>query len=214
MLDGADAWVQTSPPVPGRGKGDSMTLYGFALFVHVVFAILLVGGSAYAHLTVALVPRARTVEGVRSHVAWMHAFVKASGPLAGVVLLAGLYMTSSANLWGAGWPVVSLVLFAMGGAAAAGIIDPKVTAIRTALDEVADGPVTDDVRALRSDRVLTMLSWTLAGADLAIVYLMTNKPGWAGSLVVGVGGLVLGAAVGMREMRHAAVAVPPSAPAV
>ena len=189
-----------------------MTLYGFALFVHIVFAILLVGGSAYAHMTIALVPRARTVDGVRSHVAWLYAFVKASGPMAGIVMLAGLYLAFSGRWWGSGWPVVSLVLFALGGVAAMGVLDPKISAIRTTIDAMPDGSVTDDLRALLTDRVLTMVSWTLAGADLAIVYLMTNKPGWAGSLLVGTGGLLLGAAVGMRETRHVAVATPPSAP--
>lgn len=189
-----------------------MTLYGFALFVHIVFAILLVGGSAYAHMTTALVPRARTVDGVRSHVAWLYAFVKASGPMAGVVLLAGLYLAFSGRWWGEGWPVVSLVLFALGGVAATAILDPKVSAIRTTVDEAPDGPVTDDLRALLTDRVLTMVSWTLAGADLAIVYLMTNKPGWGGAMVVGAVGLLLGAGVGMRETRHLAVAEPSSSP--
>ncbi len=189
-----------------------MTLYGFALFVHIVFAILLVGGSAYAHMTTALVPRARTVDGVRSHVAWLYAFVRASGPMAGVVLLAGLYLAFSGRWWGSGWPVVSLVLFALGGVAATAILDPKVSAISTRIDETPDGPISDDIRVLLTDRVLTMVSWTLAGADLAIVYLMTNKPGWAGSLVVGAVGLLLGAGVGMRETRQLAVATRPSAP--
>lgn len=189
-----------------------MSLYGFALFVHVVFAILLVGGSAYAHLTVALVARARTVDGVRSHVAWMHAFVKASGPIAAVVLVAGVYMAFAGSLWGSGWPVVSLVLFAMGGVAATGIIDPKVAAIRTLLDDAPDGPVTAELRDRLSDRTLTMVSWTLAGADLAIVYLMTNKPGWLGASVVAVLGLAVGAVLGLRGLREAAPVEPPSPP--
>lgn len=192
-----------------------MTLYGFALFVHVVFAILLVGGSAYAHLSIGLVRRARTVEGLRSHVATLHAIVKASMPIAMVVLAAGLYLAFAGDWWGAGWPVVSLVLFALGGAAAGGIIDPRVAAMRDRLDERTDGPVTDDLRAALADRTLTIVSWALGGADLAIVFLMTNKPGWAGSVAVGAVGIALGLAVAMRELgQHAAPIDPaPAAPA-
>ena len=45
-----------------------MTVYGSALFVHVALAILLVGGGVYTHLAMTLVPRARSVDGVRAHV--------------------------------------------------------------------------------------------------------------------------------------------------
>lgn len=183
-----------------------MSLYGFVLFVHVVFAILLVGGSAGSHLATALARRARTVDGVRSHVAWSHAFIKASGPIAGIVLVAGLFMAFHAGLWGSGWPVVSLALFALGGAGAMGIMEPKITAVRDRLASMADGPATEEARAGLGDRTLVMVAWILEGADLAIVYLMTNKPGWGGALLVAAIGLTLGAAVGLRESRHGAPA--------
>lgn len=192
-----------------------MTLYGFVLFVHVVFAILLVGGSAYAHLSIGLVRRARTVEGLRSHVATLHAIVKSSMPIAMVVLAAGLYMAFAGDWWGAGWPVVSLVLFALGGAAAGGILDPRVAAMRERLEERRDGPVTAELRAELQDRTLTIVTWALGGADLAIVFLMTNKPGWTGSVVAGAVGIGLGLVVAMRELaQHTAPIDPaPASPA-
>ena len=181
-----------------------MTLYGLVLFVHVVFAILLVGGSAGAHLTSALALRARTVDGVRSHVAWSYAFIKASGPIAATVLLAGLFMAFRGGLWGSGWPVVSLALFALGGAGAFRVMEPKIAGMRDRLASMPDGPATDEVRAGLQDRTLVTVSWVLEGADLAIIYLMTNKPGWSGALLVAAIGLALGAVVGLRESRHAA----------
>ena len=190
-----------------------MTLYGFVLFVHVVFAIALVGGSIWSHLAVGLAHRTTQVAGLRSLIAWTHGFVKASGPIAGVVLLAGVYLAFDGSWWGRGWPVVSLVLFAFGGVAATAIVDPKITAVRDRLEDVPDGPVTDDVRGLLADRTLTMVSWALAGADLAIVYLMTNKPGWGGSLAAGVACMALGTAVGLRELRQAPRVIAPAAPA-
>ena len=188
-----------------------MTLYGFALFVHVVFAIVLVGGSVWAHVAFGFALRSPRVECARSLVGWLYAFVKASGPIAGVVLLAALYLAFDGGWWGRGWPVVSLVLFALGGVAATGIADPRALAIKDRLAEVPDGPVTEEVRALMVDRTLTMVMWVLAGADLAIVFLMTNKPGWTGSIVVAAVGLALGTLMGVRESRHVPAAAAPAA---
>ena len=191
-----------------------MTLYGFALFVHVVFAILLVGGSAGTHLTSLLARRARTVDGVRSHVAWSHTFIKAAGPIAGVTVLAGLYLTFEGRWWGSGWPVVALALFALGGAGAFGIMEPRIRAARDRLTGMADGPASAEVRAALGDRTLVRVSCVLEGADLAIIYLMTNKPGWGGALLVAALGLSLGALFGLRETRHSAPAggVTPTSP--
>lgn len=189
-----------------------MTLYGFALFIHVVLAITLVGGSAFAHVTVVLARRARTVDGLRAHVGWLHALGKASGPLAMGVLVAGVYLAFAGDLWGSGWPVVSLVLFALAGATAMGVIDPRVTTYRDLLEEEPDGPIAPQLQASLGDRTLTMAAWTLTGIDLAIVFLMTNKPGWGGSLAVAAVGVALGAALGMREVQRAAA--PPSVPAM
>ena len=188
-----------------------MTLYGSMLFVHVVAAIALVGGSAGAHLALVLARRADTVDGTRSLVTWASTFVRASGPLAAVVGLAGLYLTFDGQWWGRGWPVVSLVLFAVAGAAAAGVVDPRLARVRDRLAELAPEPATAQTRTALADRTLAMTVWVMTGIDLAIVALMTNKPGWTGAVVVALVGLALGALVGVRETRHTPVEVAPAA---
>jgi hypothetical protein len=190
-----------------------MTLYGVALFIHVVFGVLLVGGSAYAHVAVHLMPRATTVDGARSHVRFLAIVSKSGMPIALVVLIPGIYMAFTGDHWGVGWPGVSLVLFALLGAAAGAIIDPAVAGIQATLDAAPDGPVTPDLAATLANPRLTLVSWMMAGGDLAILFLMTNKPGWTGSVVAGLAGLALGAAVGVRENQHAA-APPATARAV
>lgn len=190
-----------------------MNPYGFALFVHVTAAIVLVGWSAAAHLTVALIPRAGTVDGIRSHVRWLAAMARTSGPLAGVVLLAGLYLTFAGDWWGRGWPVVSLVLFAVAGTLASTVVDPAVRRLAQRADDLPDGPVTPAVLAVLADPMLTRVTWLLAGADLAIVFLMTNKPGWTVSLVAAALGLTAGAALGERDLRRARRHVGPATPA-
>ena len=197
-----------------------MTFYGSALFVHVAFAILLVGGGVYTHLAMTLVPRARSVDGVRSHVLWLHVLVKAIPPLAGVVLVTGVYMAFAGSWWGAGWPVVSLVLFALGGAVASLLIDRRVARLRAALDEMPDGPVTPEIGVGLIDPTLRLAGSVLVGADLAIVFLMTNKPGWTGAVIAGVVGPTLGAVAGVLANRTRGARTPdlpaptpPTAPA-
>lgn len=197
-----------------------MSFYSSALFVHVIFAILLVSGGIYTHLAMALVPRARSVDGVRSHVMWLHAFAKATPPLAGVVLASGVYMAFAGSWWGAGWPIVSLVLFALGGAAASLLIDRRVARLRASLDEMPDGPVTAEIGVRLVDPTLRLAGSVLVGADLAIVFLMTNKPGWTASVIAGVIGLTLGAVAGLLVNRtrgahtpDVPTPTPPTAPA-
>jgi hypothetical protein len=179
-----------------------MTLYGSALFVHVVSAILLVGGGACTHVAMTLVPRAGSVDGVRAHVLWLHVLVKALTPLAVVVLATGLYLTFAGSWWGAGWPVVSLALFALAGAAAGGFIDPRVARLRAALDEAREGPVTSELTGALTDPGLRLAGAILTGADVAIVFLMTNKPGWTGSLLVALVGVTIGGLVGLTVTRR------------
>ena len=195
-----------------------MNYYGSVLFVHVVFAILLVSGGIYTHLAMTLAPRAPRVDGVRSHLLWMHIFVKATVPLAAVVVATGVYMAFAGRWWGTGWPAVSLVLFALGGAAATGVVDPRVARLRAALDTLPPGPVAPEMRVTLVDPTLRLAGSVLVSADLTIVLLMTNKPGWTGAVTAGLIGLTLGAVVGVLANRFSrgpvmSTPTPPSADA-
>lgn len=182
-----------------------MTLYGSVLFIHVIFAIALVGASTWAHVAVAQAKRATTTDSLRGQMGFIQVLVKATGPIAGVTVIAGLFLTFDGDWWGAGWPVVSLVLFTLAGISAGVIVDPSVARIKETVDAAPAGPLTADVRTAIADRRLALSTWLMAGADLAIVFLMTNKPGYVGSVAVAGVGLMLGAVLGVRESRHAGV---------
>lgn len=187
-----------------------MTLYGTALWLHIVFAILLVGGTAWLHVAISLAKRSGTVETARAHIAYIAAVGKLTPPAAVLTLLPALYLAFAGDWWGAGWPIVALGLFLVAGATAGGFIDPTVKAIKAAADEAPDGPLTAELRAALVNPKLTMMTWVLAGIDLSIVFLMTNKPGYLGSIAAGLIGIAGGAAIAVRENRHA---VAPPAPA-
>lgn len=178
-----------------------MSLYGAALFVHIVFAILLVGGSSWAHVAGGMLQRSQTVEAARSHVRFLGAFARGSGPLAAVVLLAGAYMATDAGLWREGWLLTSLALFVAVGALAGLVVNPTIARFEEVLDGAPEGPLTPALVEALVDRRLTVTLGLFAGADLALVFLMTNKPGTSASLVTAVIGLALGGLWATRELR-------------
>lgn len=182
-----------------------MTLYGVVLFLHIVFAILLVGGSAWSHLTLAHARRAETSESAQALIGYLSVFVRASAPLAVLTVAAGLYLTFAGDWWGAGWPAVSLTLFVIAGVLAGAVMDPGAKAAKAAVDAAPAGPITAEASAAMDDPKLTITAWIMTGADLAIVALMTNKPGLATSVAVGAVAVALGAIAGAREARHATV---------
>lgn len=190
-----------------------MTLYGTALFLHIIFAILLVGGTAWLHLAASLVKRSTTVAAARAHVHYISAVTRAAMPIAVLTLLPALYMAFDADLWGNGWPVVALALFLTAGGLAGRVGDPATARLKATLDEAPDGPMTPELGRSLADPKLTVAAWLMTSVDVGIVALMTNKPGYVGSVAVAAVVIVVGAALGVRENRHAAAAVvPPAAP--
>lgn len=188
-----------------------MTLYGSALFLHIISAILLVGGTAWLHVAVGFVRRSSTVAAAQAHVAYIAAVNKALMPIAMLTLAPAIYLAFAGDWWGAGWPVVSLVLFSVAGVTAGTVVDPATAKLVERIQAVPDGPMTPQIGASLADPRLTMATWVLAGADLAIVALMTNKPGYVGSVAVATVGLLIGTALGVRENRHAAAPAAPTA---
>lgn len=183
-----------------------MTLYGTALWLHIVAAILLVGGSAWAHVAATRLRTAGTVGEARAHAATVHAFVRASMPLAVATLLAGAYLATVGSYWTTPWLVTSLVLFAVVGALSGSQVDPAVAGLVALLDDAPEGPLTTEV--IDAIHVPGLrLAATFGGLDLAIVFLMSNKPGLVVSVVAALGGLVVGLALAARERNAAPAAI-------
>lgn len=190
-----------------------MDLYNLALFLHITFAILLVGGSTWAHVAATQARRARTVDQVRAHVEFLHTLTKAAMPLAVLTLLAGAYLATDAGLWGEAWLLTSLGVFMALGAAAGVFIDPAVAALRAAVEVAPEGPVGDDVtRALHEPRLVAATT-LMTGGDAALVFLMTNKPGLTGSMVVVAVAVGVAGLVAVRELRSQRAPATGAAPA-
>lgn len=184
-----------------------MTLHGTALWLHVVLAIMLVGGSAWAHVAGTRVRTAESVAEARAHVEGLRVFVAASTPLAVGTLVAGAYLATVGSMWTAPWLVTSLVLFAVVGALSGSQVEPAAKQLVAALDEAPPGPVPSEVRRRMHAPGASTIPAVFAGVDLALVFLMTNKPGLALSVSIAAIGLVIGLVLAARERpRPTAVA--------
>jgi hypothetical protein len=159
-----------------------VSLYTAMLFVHIVSAILVVGSTLFAPLVGAGVQRATTVGSLREWARLLQAMGRWAGRAAPVTFLAGLYLAFAGDWWGSGWLEVSLVLFALAGVGALGFLDPAAARLVEAAEAAPDGPIGADLDELRHGRRTLVVESFLLPGDLTIVFLMTNKPGFVGSM--------------------------------
>jgi uncharacterized membrane protein len=160
-----------------------MSMYAVIVFVHVVSAIVLVGSTFLAPFFGAGLRRTTTVQGLREWAKLNHDIGTFAGRTAPLVLVAGLYLAFAGDWWGSGWLEASFLLFILAGVAALGVFDPVLRRLLDAAREAPDGPIGSELEALRNDRRMTAAEAYLLPGDLAIVFLMTAKPGFGGSTV-------------------------------
>jgi hypothetical protein len=174
--------------------------YVVVLFVHVAAATALVAGSVIAAPAVrSAVRRARTAEELRAFLSIGRPLAMLNPMAALCVLASGVYLTSRAHFWTVPWVQVGIAVWVLNSVTAARIVKP---AIQRVVAGAADGASPNPGTLL--DSLRWSPRWTyggdvLAANDVAVLYLMTAKPGMAGSLLAL---LVVNAAVfGLRTWR-------------
>jgi hypothetical protein len=175
----------------------SQTLYTLALFVHIVGAIgVFIGVSVWLFAAMAL-RRARSIEQVRT----LTSLIQPSGVLTIVSILllglAGFYM--ALTVWGerATWIIVATISFLLLTSFGAFVIDPRLHALGKAVALESDGPLPPQLAARARDPLVGVGLYTYIGVLLGIVFLMTNKPALADSIIAIVIATALGLAVGL-----------------
>ena len=157
-----------------------MNLYPVALFVHVVGALLLFATLTLEGIALRLARRAATAQEARSAIAIMR-LNRIVGPLSAVgILVPGLYMMATS--WG--WVIwIAVALAAWGLIAVVGAVNgARLLALERKLARESGGLATALVAQLRDPFFPT--SWTTrVGMALGVVFLMTVKPGAAGSVI-------------------------------
>ena len=149
-------------------------MYQLLLYVHIVCAVIWVGGAVYAQLLAVRVTRspdpselphlARHIESIGTRV---------FGPVALLLFIAGVGMTLQAWSFGQTWIAVSVALWVLSAAVGAVYLGPRVK--RAAELFEAEGPTSQAGRELLNRLFLVSRLELISFA--VIIALMTFKPG-------------------------------------
>jgi uncharacterized membrane protein len=183
-----------------------MSAYDLVVFVHVLAAVVLVGGGILATPAVdAAIRRATTVSELRR---WLTAArpLGLINPISSIALLgSGIYLASLGDWWSAPWVQIAVVFWMVNAVLANVVVNPshrRVAQLTSAAEGDEIGPELDEVR--RSPRPRAASDLMLA-SDLGILFLMVMKPSGYPSaalvLIVAYVGLV-GSRVVWRSMLH------------
>ncbi|MGH7549742.1 MAG: hypothetical protein ACREK3_03205 [Gemmatimonadota bacterium] len=166
-------------------------LYSIALFLHVMGALGMFIAQGIEWTVLRNLPRATTTAEARR---WLGPFLvlRRVYPLSFVaILVTGIYMMA-VSWGGAPWIVIGffglLALPALGA-----MTGRRMRRLGPAIGE-ARGQIEDSMRARLADPTLWLSLRLRIGLAIGIIFLMTVKPGWIGSLVAiaiftGLGGL-------------------------
>lgn len=149
-------------------------MYQLFLYLHVICAVIWVGGAAYAQLLafrVARSPDPMDLPKLARHIETIGTWVFL--PAAVLLFLAGSAMTLQAWSFGQTWIAVSVALWVLSAVVGAVYLGPRVK--RAAQLFEAEGPTSERGRAL-IDRLFLVSRLELVGFAV-IIALMTFKPG-------------------------------------
>lgn len=183
-----------------------MDTYHVVLYIHLLF--LLVGFSAGVVVVVCLF-KLRAAETLEAAVPWgqLTGQIEKAFPIAVVGLYgSGAYLTHHLWTFSASWivlPIVGLAVLAVQGPLVVGRQGHK---LKHALMGNGPGRLGEAARRLTVDRVLWGGEFANLGIVLAIVWTMTEKPGWGGAIAALAIGYAVGAVLGVLNARKPAAA--------
>lgn len=177
-----------------------MNTYALALFVHIVGALGLFVALGVEWLGVRRMRQAARVEQAR---AWLDAIsgVHRLGMLSMLaILLAGFSMMAMAHLRGA-WMLVAFGAVILLAILAVTLSGRHMAAIRRAA-QAESGPISIALGELVQHPLLWLAIQLRVALALGIIFLMTVKPGLAGSLITMATAAVIGVAAGLSGLGH------------
>jgi hypothetical protein len=148
----------------------ALTLYDFVLWIHVT-AVVVGFGALFAYpIFLAVNARFPIAQRAAFHHAQIAFSKRLTGPAIGVILLAGVYLATDAELWDQGWVGTSFVLlFVIAGIGG--------TVLRRGEEGlVASAESADEAAYART--LATVRTWTFVTLALIVVtiFLMSAKP--------------------------------------
>ncbi len=176
-----------------------MTTYSVVLFLHIVSAFGILVSLGLEWMSLVVLQRSCTAEQIREAMKWFDVLPRIGGPSFAVALLSGIYLWESA--WrGTAWTLtalVSLVVMALVGAVLTG---PRMASI----GKMIAGKTVREPGALQLLHmpVLWASFQVRLGIAIGITFLMSVKPGLAGSVLAVAVAILLGLAMNPATVNH------------
>ena len=151
-------------------QGLGTTLYDVVLWLHIT-AVVVAFGALFAYpVFLAVVARAPIAQRVAFHHAQIAFSKRITGPTIGVILLAGVYLATDAELWSKVWVTVPFVLlFVIAGLGA--------TLLRRGEEGLVAASEAGD-EAAYATALASLRTWTYVTIALIVItiFFMTAKP--------------------------------------
>ena len=157
--------------------------YSLVLFAHVVAAVALVGHSLASPVIRALLREADTLADLRRSVAFEQRISRFNPGVALVLLVSGIYL-GSAGWWSQGWFYLSIGAWVVNALLAGLVVKAAGTELLSAAVAAGEGPVPPKVDALRRSPRLALAAQVMLANDIALLFVMMNKPTLLESLAV------------------------------
>ncbi|HZT93244.1 MAG TPA: hypothetical protein VE985_02045 [Gaiellaceae bacterium] len=170
-----------------------MNTYHYVLYVHILSLLLGMGAGAVLLTCLFQLRAARTVE---QAVPWgmVSGTVAKLFPVAILGLFGtGAYMTSNLWTWSTPWIVLGIAGLVVLGVQGGGIAEHTAKRLQAAMMANGPGPIGPEARRMTLHPGLWVVELSNLGLVLGVVWNMTEKPGWGGSIAA----LVVGYAVGV-----------------
>ncbi len=182
-----------------------MNGYSVTLFFHLLFLIVAV---VAASLTTFAMFQLRAAETARDAARWGMTVGKVvpAFPVASLGLFgSGAYMTGDLWTWSTPWIVASIVGLGLIVACGAGVEGSRGRVLEA---ELRSAGLSERARRLASDPALWTAKFTGMCLFVAVVFVMTTKPGTGSAVAALAGALVGGAVLALPVWRGSAEAVP------
>jgi hypothetical protein len=180
-----------------------MNRYHYVLYVHLLALFVGIGAGSVLLTCLFQLRAARTLE---QAVPWgiVSGKVARLFPVAIVGLfLTGAYMTHKFWTWSTPWIVVAIAGLVLLGAQGGGIAEHTAKKLQAAMMANGPGPLGPEARRMALHPGLWVVELANLGIVLAIVWNMTEKPGWGESIAAVVVGYAVGAALAFLFTRSA-----------
>lgn len=155
--------------------------YSTVLFVHVLSAVLLAGGTLSHPHTRAAIRDARSSQELADWLAFERRSSKWKPVLALVLLASGIYL-GSAGWWTQSWFYVSVATWVANAVLAGVVLGRAEQALAGAIAQAPEGPVPPVADRLRRSTVWAAASGAMIANDVVLLYVMFNKPGLYGAI--------------------------------